>query len=109
MVAPLMEIDLEPLWKALAPLGRVIRDLYREHNLLTFVCGFFVLVMTINFHRFLRGISPALVGLVLLMMLGILILHWTVTRSEPSFLSPFIDFLAPFFPTVTPSPKQFPA
>jgi hypothetical protein len=38
-------------------------------------------------------------------MLGILILHWTVTRTEPPFLKGFINFLAPFFP----SPPSYPA
>lgn len=103
MFAPLLEIDLAPLWKALAPYGKLLRELYQDHNLLTLLCGFFVVVMTLNFYRFLRGINPALVGLLLLMMLGILILHWTVTRTEPAFLKPFIDFLAPFFPSVTPT------
>jgi hypothetical protein len=45
-----------------------------------------------------RSISPALVGLILLLMLFILILHWTQTRTEPPFLKPFIDWLAPWLP-----------
>jgi hypothetical protein len=94
-------MDLEPLWKALAPAGKFLRELFKEHNFITFVCGFFIIVMTLNFYRFLRSINPALVGLVLLLMLGILIMHWTVTRTEPAFLTPFINFLAPFFPSVT--------
>jgi len=93
-------MDLEPLWKALAPIGRAIRDLFREHDLLTLVCGFFVVLMTINFYRFLRSINPALVGLVFLLMLGILTLNWIVTRTEPAVLTPFIDWLAPFFPKI---------
>jgi hypothetical protein len=96
-----MNINLDPLWNALAPLWKVAKDLFKEHNFLTLLCGFFVVIMTINFYKFLRSINPALVGLVLLFMLGILILNWTVTRTEPVFLTPFIDWLAPFFPKVT--------
>jgi hypothetical protein len=100
-----MNIDLEPLWRALAPLGKFFKDLFREHHFLTLLCGFFVLLMTISFYRFLKSINPALVGLVMLIMTGILIMHWTVTRTEPDFMTPFIEFLAPFFPSVTPTPK----
>jgi hypothetical protein len=70
-----------------------------RYNFLTLVCGFLVVMMVLSFYRFLRGINPALVGLLLLMMLGILILHWTFTRTEPAFMRPFIQWLAPFFPS----------
>jgi hypothetical protein len=100
-----MNFDLDPLWKGLAPIGKLIKDLFREHNFLTLLCGFLVVMMTLSFYRFLKSINPALVGLVLLLMVGILIMHWTVTRSEPEFMSPFIEWLAPFFPSVTPPPS----
>ena len=102
MSAPLLEIDLAPRWKALAPYGKLLKELYQEHNLLTLICGFFVVLITLNFYRFLRSLNPALVGLLLLMMLVILIMHWTVTRTEPAFLKPLVDFLAPFFPSIDP-------
>ena len=38
------------------------------------------------------------------LILFLLIMHWTFTRSEPAFLKPFIDFIAPFFPTAVPAP-----
>lgn len=94
-----MNIDLAPLWKALAPLAKPLKALWTEHHLLTIVCAFFAVMMTISFYRFLRNISPALVGFVLLLLLIILVLHWTITRTEPEFLKPAIDFLAPFFPS----------
>jgi hypothetical protein len=104
-----MNINLDPLWKALAPVWKVAKDLFTEHNFLTLVCGFFVVMMTISFYKFLRAINPALVGLVLLIMLAILIMHWTVTRTEPGFMTPFINWLAPFFPSTAlptgPLPK----
>ena len=93
-----MDLDLAPLWKALAPLAKPLKALWAEHHLLTIVCGFFAVMMTISFYRFLRSINPALVGFVLLLLLMILVLHWTVTRTEPEFLKPAIDFIAPFFP-----------
>jgi hypothetical protein len=99
-----MNVDLAPLWKALAPLVKTAKELYAEHHLLTLICGFFVVMMTISFYRFLKGINPALVGLVMLLATGILIMHWTVTRTEPEFMQPFVEWLAPFFPSVSDLP-----
>jgi hypothetical protein len=90
---------LQVINNAVDPLWKQIKVLFTEHNFLTIVCAFFVVLMVISFYRFLRGISPALVYFVLLLVLGILILHWTQTRTEPAFLTPFINWLAPFFPT----------
>src|ERR1041384_8148545 len=89
---------LDSLAKAVEPIWKQIKVLFAEHHFWTIVCAFFVVVMTISCYRFLKSISPALVGFVLLLMLGILILHWTQTRTEPEFLKGFIDWLAPFFP-----------
>ena len=61
--------------------------------------GVFALMLTISCYRFLRSISPALVALICLLIFGILVMHWISTRTEPAFLSPAIDFIAPFFPT----------
>ena len=38
--------------------------------------------------------------LVVILILAILVLHWVQTRTEPEFLKPFIDTIAPFFPDV---------
>jgi hypothetical protein len=97
---------LDSLTKAIDPLWKQIKLLFTEHHFWTILCAFFVVVMTISCYRFLKSISPALVGFVLLLMLGILLLHWTQTRTEPEFLTPFINWLAPFFPApVYPTPK----
>ena len=56
-------------------------------------------------YRFLKSISPGLVAFIMLLMFGILVMHWTVTRTEPAVLKPAIDFIAPFFP----APPDFPA
>jgi hypothetical protein len=103
-----MNADLSPLWKSLEALWKQVKVLFGEHHFLTIVCAFFALMMTISFYRFLRSISPALVVFVLMLILFLLILHWTSTRTEPAFLKPVIDFLAPFFPSpypVTPPRK----
>ena len=104
-----MNIDWAPLKNAFDPVWKQIRTLFGEHHFLTIVCAFFALMMVISFYKFLKSISPALVGFVLLLILAILILHWTQTRTEPAFMKPFIDWLAPFFPTLpvpaTPPPK----
>ena len=103
----LADIDLTPLWKALEPWWKQIKALFGEHHFITLVCGFLVVMMTISFYRFLKNINPALVGFVLLLLTGILILHWTITRTEPAFMKPFVDWLAPFFPSA-PAPMPLP-
>ena len=103
-----MNVDWSPLQKAIEPLWKQFKLLFSEHHFLTILCAFFAVLMTISFYKFLRSISPALVGLVLMMILVILLMHWTQTRTEPAFLKPFIDFLAPFFPTA-PAPAGPPA
>ncbi len=99
---------LDPLAKAVDPLWKQIKVLFTEHNFLTIVCAFFVLLMTLSFYRMLKSISPALVGFVLLLLLAILVLHWTATRTEPAFLTPFINWLAPFFPSAPTPPPLHP-
>ena len=100
-----MNIDWAPLQKAIAPVWEKLKTLFDEHHFLTILCAFFAVMMTISFYRFLRSISPALVGFVLLLILVLLLLHWTFTRSEPEVLKPVIDFIAPFFPTA-PTPAN---
>lgn len=94
-----MNFDPAPLLKALLPLWKQIKTLFAEHNFITIVCAFFAVMMTISFYKFLRSINPALVALIFLLILILLVLHWTFTRSEPSILKPFIDWIAPFFPS----------
>jgi hypothetical protein len=101
-----MNVDLSPIWKAVEPLWRILRQLFDEHHFLTIVCGFFVLMMIISFYRFLRSISPALVAMIGLLVIGILVMHWTATRTEPPFLTSFIDWVAPFFPAA-PTPRAY--
>lgn len=99
-----MKNTLQPLTDALATLWKHLKALFTEHHFLTILCAFVALMMTISFYRFLKGISPALVYFVLVLILAILLLHWTHTRTEPAFLRPFIDWLAPFFPAAAPAP-----
>ena len=101
-----MNIDWAPLHKAFEPLWKQFKVLFGEHHFVTILCAFFAVLMTISFYKFLRSISPALVGFVLLLILFILIIHWTATRSEPEFMKPFIDWLAPFFPSAMPMPAK---
>ena len=97
-------IDWSPFEKALGPVGEKIQELFEQHNFITIVCAFFALMMTISFYKFLKSISPALVAFVLLLIIVLIIMHWTFTRTEPEFLTPFIDWLAPFFPSAVPAP-----
>ena len=88
----------DALSRALDPIWVQIKQLFAQHHFITIICGFFVILMVLSFYRFLRSISPALVGLILSLVLVVLLLHWTQTRTEPKFLSPMMDWLAPFFP-----------
>lgn len=97
--------DLSPLWRQLHELWTQIDQLFGEHHFITILCAFFAVMMTISFYRMLKSISPALVAFFCLLIFCILTLHWTVTRTEPAFLTPAIDFIAPFFPT----PPEYPA
>lgn len=102
-----MNIDWTPFLKAIEPITKQIKVLFAEHHFLTIICGFLAVMMTISFYKFLRSISPALVALIFLMILVLLVMHWTITRTEPDFMKPAIDWIAPFFPTApVPVPKK---
>ncbi len=103
-----MNVDWSPFLKAVDPLWKQLKMLFLEHHFLTIICGFFAVLMTISFYRFLKSISPALVGFVLLLILAILVLHWVQTRTEPEILRPFIDSIAPFFPEAPNPPPPAP-
>ena len=98
--------DLSPLWRQLHELWTHLDLLFGEHHFITILCAFLAVMMTLSFYRFLKNISPALVALVLLMITGMLILHWTLTRTEPAFMKPAIDVIAPFFPVQPNFPEQ---
>ena len=102
------DVDLSPLAKAWDSLWILIHPLFAEHAFLTIVCAFFAVLMTLSCYRFLKSISPALVGFILMLIFGMLVLHWTFTRTEPPVLKPAIDFLAPFFPSAPVYPDARP-
>ncbi len=102
-----MNIDWAPLKNAINPVWRQIQTLFAEHHFLTIVCAFFALMMVISCYKFLRSISPALVGFILILIVFMLVMHWTHTRTEPAIMKPFVDWLAPFFPTA-PTPVASP-
>jgi hypothetical protein len=102
-----MNVDLSPILKAVEPWWGLVKQLFAEHHFLTVVCAFFVVMMLISCYRFLRSISPALVVLIAVIVIAILVMHWTATRTEPDFLTPFINYIAPFFPTSNlPTPAK---
>lgn len=99
-------VDLSPLTEKLHDLWSAIDSLFGEHHFVTILCGFLAVMMTISFYRMLKSVSPALVAFICLLMMFILTLHWTITRTEPAILKPAIDFIAPFFPTAPEYPEQ---
>ncbi len=98
MSTAVKDVDLAPLAKAFDSIWVLIQPLLAEHAFLTIICAFFAVLMTLSFYRFLKSISPALVAFILILIFGILVLHWTFTRTEPPFLTPAIDVIAPLFP-----------
>jgi hypothetical protein len=103
-----MNFDFTPLLKAVEPLWKQFKILFAEHHFLTILCAFFAVMMTISFYKFLRSINPALVAFILLLIFILLMLHWTLTRTEPEFMRPVIEWLAPFFPTAPTRPPALP-
>jgi len=98
------EPELSPLAKAWDSFSSLIHPLMADHAFLTIICAFFAILMTLSFYRFLKSISPALVAFILVLIFGILVMHWTFTRTEPAFLKPAIDFIAPWFPSAPAYP-----
>jgi hypothetical protein len=91
--------ELGPLQHAWHEFVVFVQPLFTEHYFLTVLCGFLAVMMTLSCYRFLKSISPGLVAFIFLLMFGILMLHWTITRTEPAILRPVVEWLAPFFPT----------
>jgi hypothetical protein len=91
-------VNLAPATDKLHELWSALDQLFGEHHFITILAAFFAVMMTISFYRLLRSISPALVAFVLMLIFGLLVLHWTFTRTEPALLTPAIDVIAPFFP-----------
>jgi hypothetical protein len=99
--------DLSPLSQAWDSLWKLLQPLFAEHAFLTILCALSAVLMTLCFYRFLKSISPGLVAFIFVLIFGILTLRWTSTRSEPPFLKPVIDVIAPFFP-MTPNGSSGP-
>jgi hypothetical protein len=43
-------------------LVKLVQPLFAEHAFLTVICAILVVMMTLSFYRFLKGISPGLVA-----------------------------------------------
>jgi hypothetical protein len=99
-------VDLSPLQKAGHELVELVRPLFAEHAFLTIICACLALMMTLSFYRFLKSISPGLVAFIMLLILGLLMLHWTITRTEPAILRPVVEWIAPFFPSTPTNPPS---
>lgn len=82
----------------LAGLWQQIGAQLATQPLLAFGIACLVLLLLAGGLRALHRVHPALAGFLSLLVLGLLVLHWTSTRTEPAFLKPFIDGIAPFFP-----------
>ncbi|MSU25401.1 MAG: hypothetical protein EXS32_16470 [Opitutus sp.] len=47
-------------------------------------------------------------AIIFLLIFGMLVVHWTQTRTEPTFLKPAVDLLAPYIPGSAPIPAAPP-
>ena len=101
-------VDLNPLQRAGHELTELVRPLFADHAFLTILCAFLAVMMTLSCYRFLKSISPGLVAFIMLLICGILMLHWTITRTEPAVLRPVVEFVAPFFPSAPTYPAGKP-
>jgi hypothetical protein len=97
-----MNVDLTPLVTEARRSWSLLTQLFSEHHFLTILCGFLAVMMIISCYKILRSISPALVGVFFLLVVSILFMHWTHTRTEPAFLTPVVNTVAPFFPSAVP-------
>ncbi|MDD3180829.1 MAG: hypothetical protein PHQ04_10835 [Opitutaceae bacterium] len=87
-------LDFTWIWPAL-------RQLFTQQGFITVVCALLILSMTMRFHRFLRHIHPIVIPMTLLLVLLILVFHWTQTRTEPKIFSPAVEALARVLPAPT--------
>jgi hypothetical protein len=99
-------VDINPIQKAWQDLLELLHPLFAEHAFLTIICAFLAVMMTLSFYRFLKSISPALVAFIMLLIFTMLMLHWTITRTEPAILRPVVEWIAPFFPSAPVYPDQ---
>ena len=99
-------VDVSPLTEKLRDLWSALDSMFGENHFITLLCAFLAVMMTISFYRMLKSVSPALVALIVVLFFAILTMHWTMTRTEPSFMKPAIDFIAPFFPSAPVYPEQ---
>ncbi|OHE88211.1 MAG: hypothetical protein A3G75_10370 [Verrucomicrobia bacterium RIFCSPLOWO2_12_FULL_64_8] len=59
-----------------------------------------VIVITLRTWRALKKINELAPYIAVASMLAIIFLYWIFNRTEPKFLSPFVDFLSGFLPNV---------
>ena len=87
---------------------QLVQPLFAEHAFLAIICAFLAVMMTLSCYRFLKSISPGLVAFIFLLIFGMLMLHWTITRTEPAILRPVVEWIAPFFPSAPTYPVKGP-
>jgi glucan phosphoethanolaminetransferase (alkaline phosphatase superfamily) len=75
------------------------------------VIGFFVIRQVLKMNKIIAGV-------VTFVVVSVVFFSWVYNRNEPKFLTPFVDRIAPFFPTAgaynakqqgapgTPAPKK---
>ena len=65
-------------------------------------------VVIVKIWRILKGINEVVPYLVAVLAAFLIFFYWIYERSEPRFLTPVVDKLAPFFPGKSASPPGVP-
>jgi hypothetical protein len=75
-------------------------------NLVYLGLGILALIAVVSLIKHLAKIGPLILVLVSAAALLILAMSWVYNRTEPKFLTPFVDSIAPFFPSASAAASQ---
>ena len=79
-----------------------LRHLPRK-SLINLGLGVLVLVVAVFLFKQARKMNRFVLFGVILVMVVVFCFNWVYYRNEPKFLTPVVDYIAPFFPS---APKQ---
>ena len=65
-------------------------------NIALIIGGFFLLVFLI---RKAADMNKILLSAIIFVVVAIVGFHWVYERNEPAFLTPFVEYVAPFLPS----------
>lgn len=87
--------------------GQKLHD-FPTKNLVYIGLAVLALMAVVSFFKHLAKIGPLIFIVVGSAALIILAMSWVYNRSEPKFLTPLVDKIAPFFPSASAAAPQRP-